>query len=74
MFPRVIGIGSGREQWDSFAHKRRLVWVVNLRFGVVVEEAAVIGFKEKVNITSILSLHIVTDRLRPVLHMALSTI
>ena len=71
----VIGIGSSRVLRsetralgilvDSFAHKRRLVWVVNLRLGLVVEEAAVIGFEERVNITSILSLHIVTDRLRP---------
>ena len=37
---------------DSSAHKRRLIWVVNLPFGLVVEEAAVIGFKVRVSITS----------------------
>jgi hypothetical protein len=36
---------------------------VNLAFGLVVEDAAVIGFKVRVNITSSLSLHIVTDLL-----------
>jgi hypothetical protein len=48
---------------DSFAHKRRLVWVVNLPFGLVLDYAAVIGFKVRVNITSSLFLHIVTDLL-----------
>lgn len=48
---------------DSFAYKRRLVCVVNLPFGLVVEDAAVIGFKVRVNITSSLFLHIVTDLL-----------
>jgi len=44
-----------------------IVWVVSPPFGLVVEYAAVIGFKVRVNITSSLpvSLHIVTDRLRP---------
>lgn len=36
---------------------------VNLRFGLEVEDAAVIGFKVRVNITSGLSLDIVTDLL-----------
>ena len=48
---------------NLFAHKRRLVWVENLPFGFVLDYAAVIGFKVRVNITTSLSLHIVTDLL-----------
>ena len=37
-------------------------WFVNLRFGLVVEDAAVIGFKVRVNITSGLSLPVISSR------------